>query len=149
MKRYVALARVSSREQEREGFSLAVQEDALRNFATREGGEIVKLFRIAETASKTDERKAFRELIAYAKKNADKLDGLLFDVRVCGLLHFLNLMERHSIPTSNVSDLELPSLEHLRILLRYTNGLKLHSFFKYGHAINVFQAAMAFFPTAY
>ncbi len=78
MKRYVALARVSSREQEREGFSLAVQEDALRNFATREGGEIIKLFRIAETASKTDERKAFRELIAYAKKNADKLDGLLF-----------------------------------------------------------------------
>ncbi len=29
MKRYVALARVSSREQEREGFSLEVQEEAL------------------------------------------------------------------------------------------------------------------------
>ena len=78
MKRYVALARVSSREQEREGFSLAVQEDALRNFATRESGEIVKLFRIAETASKTDERKTFKELIAYAKANAEKLDALLF-----------------------------------------------------------------------
>lgn len=78
MKRHVALARVSSREQEREGFSLAVQEDALRNFATREGGEIVKLFRIAETASKTDERKTFKELIAYAKANAEKLDALLF-----------------------------------------------------------------------
>jgi site-specific DNA recombinase len=78
MKRYVALARVSSREQEREGFSLAVQEDALKQYASKTGGEIVRLFRIAETASKTDERKTFKELIAYAKKNADKLDGLLF-----------------------------------------------------------------------
>src|SRR5207253_9595215 len=78
MKRFVALARVSSREQEREGFSLEVQEDALRRYATQAGGEIVKLFRIAETASKGDERKTFRELVAYAKKNAASLDGLLF-----------------------------------------------------------------------
>ena len=78
MKRFVALARVSSREQEREGFSLEVQEDALKRYATQAGGEIAKLFKIAETASKTDERKTFRELIAYAKKNAAFLDGLLF-----------------------------------------------------------------------
>ncbi|MBX9653766.1 recombinase family protein [bacterium] len=78
MKRFVALARVSSREQEREGFSLAVQEDALRLYANRAGGEIVRLFRIAETASKSDERKTFRELIVYAKKHAHELNGLLF-----------------------------------------------------------------------
>ncbi|MCP4191768.1 MAG: recombinase family protein [Planctomycetaceae bacterium] len=78
MKRFVAIARVSSREQEREGFSLVVQEDALRAYAKREGGNVVKLFRIAETASKTDERKTFRELVRYAKKNSAKLDGLLF-----------------------------------------------------------------------
>lgn len=78
MKQFVALARVSSREQEREGFSLEVQEDALRRYATQAGGEIAKFFRIAETASKGDERKTFRELVAYAKKNAAFLDGLLF-----------------------------------------------------------------------
>lgn len=78
MKQFVALARVSSREQEREGFSLEVQEEALKRYAAQSGGEIVKLFKIAETASKTDERKTFRELIAYAKKNAAFLDGLLF-----------------------------------------------------------------------
>jgi site-specific DNA recombinase len=78
MKKFVALARVSSREQEREGFSLEVQEDALKRYATQAGGEIVKLFKIAETASKGDERKAFRELIAYAKNNCAELDGLLF-----------------------------------------------------------------------
>ncbi len=77
-KRFVALARVSSREQEREGFSLDVQEDALRQYVDRVGGEIVKMFRIAETASKRDERKTFKELLVYAKKNAHRLDGLLF-----------------------------------------------------------------------
>ncbi|MEZ6131208.1 MAG: recombinase family protein [Planctomycetaceae bacterium] len=77
-KRYVALARVSSREQEREGFSLDVQVDALRHYAERNNGEIVRLFRIAETASKHDERSTFKELMAFAKKNAHKLDGLLF-----------------------------------------------------------------------
>jgi Site-specific recombinases, DNA invertase Pin homologs len=78
MKQFAALARVSSREQEREGFSLEVQEEALRRYAAQEGGEIVKFFKIAETASKGEERKTFRELIAYAKKNAFALDGLLF-----------------------------------------------------------------------
>ncbi len=77
-KRFVALARVSSREQEREGFSLDVQEDALRAYAQRVGGEIVRFFRIAETASKNDERKTFKELLAYAKANSHRLDGLLF-----------------------------------------------------------------------
>ncbi|MGD9645990.1 MAG: recombinase family protein [Pirellulales bacterium] len=78
MKQYAALARVSSREQEREGFSLEVQEEGLRRFAAQNGGQIVRLFRIAETASKADERKTFRELVAYAKKHAAELDGLLF-----------------------------------------------------------------------
>ncbi|MGD9689531.1 MAG: recombinase family protein [Phycisphaerales bacterium] len=78
MKNYLALARVSSREQEREGFSLQVQEDALRSFAERSGGRIVHLYRIAETASKSEERKTFRELVAEAKRRAHELDGLLF-----------------------------------------------------------------------
>lgn len=78
MKQFVALARVSSREQEREGFSLEVQEAALRKYAAQAGGEIAKFFKIAETASKRDERKTFRELVTYAKKNSAFLDGLLF-----------------------------------------------------------------------
>jgi site-specific DNA recombinase len=78
MKQFAAMARVSSREQEREGFSLAVQEEAFQRYAIQAGGEIKRLFRIAETASKAEERKTFRELIAYAKKHAGELDGLLF-----------------------------------------------------------------------
>jgi DNA invertase Pin-like site-specific DNA recombinase len=76
-KRYAAMARVSSREQEREGFSLDVQVEALTRYAERQRGRIVKLFRVAETASKTDERKVFKELLAYARENAGRLDGIL------------------------------------------------------------------------
>jgi len=75
MKQYIALARVSSREQEREGFSLAVQEDALRKYAESTGGEIIRMICIAETASKSDERKSFRELIVYAKSTLRSLTG--------------------------------------------------------------------------
>lgn len=75
---YLALARVSSREQEREGFSLEVQEEALAKYAAQQGGEIAKLFRIAETATKPDERRTFRELLAYAKQHASELAGVLF-----------------------------------------------------------------------
>lgn len=77
-KRFVALARVSSREQEREGFSLEVQEDALHGYAERNNGEIVRFFRVAETASKAAERKAFKELLDYSKRHAHQLDGILF-----------------------------------------------------------------------
>ncbi len=77
VKRYVALARVSSREQEKEGFSLDVQEDALRAYAEKEGGRIVKLWRIAETATKAEQRTSFREMLAYAKQHAGQLNGLL------------------------------------------------------------------------
>ena len=77
MKKFVALARVSSREQEREGFSLDIQEDALRKYAEQQGGTIIRMFKIAETASKAEERKTFRQLISYCKKNCFQLDGLL------------------------------------------------------------------------
>src|SRR5262249_43435028 len=78
MKQFVALARVSSREQEREGFSLAIQEEALRRYAAQHNGTILKLFRIAETASKREERTTFREMVAFAKRHCAELDGLLF-----------------------------------------------------------------------
>jgi DNA invertase Pin-like site-specific DNA recombinase len=51
MKQFVGLARVSSREQEREGFSLEIQEDAIKRYADQHQGTIVRLFKIAETAS--------------------------------------------------------------------------------------------------
>ena len=77
-KKFVALARVSSREQEKEGFSLEVQEDGLQRGAKQRGGKIVRMFRIAETATKPLERQTFKELLSYCKQNAAQLDGVLF-----------------------------------------------------------------------
>jgi site-specific DNA recombinase len=72
------LARVSSREQEREGFSLEVQESALNAYAARMGGKVEKFYRLAETASKQDGRKVFKELLAFAREHAAEFDGVLF-----------------------------------------------------------------------
>ncbi|MBP7937905.1 MAG: recombinase family protein [Phycisphaerae bacterium] len=76
-KRFVGWVRVSSREQEREGFSLDVQEKAAYQYAEHEKGEIVTQFRIAETATRKEERTEFKRLVQYVKKHAHELDGIL------------------------------------------------------------------------
>ncbi len=53
----MAWARVSGREQEREGFSLDVQIDGFNEFGRRENATIDPIFRIAETATRAEERK--------------------------------------------------------------------------------------------
>lgn len=77
-KKYIAWARVSSREQRDEGFSLDVQLDAFEDYARREKAVLQKTFKVAETGTKAEERSQFREMIAYAKKHAHELDGILF-----------------------------------------------------------------------
>lgn len=77
MKNYLALARVSSEEQEH-GFSLDIQEDALREWAVKNNANIAKMYRVAETAHKSEKRKTFHEMIAHARKNKSDVDGLLF-----------------------------------------------------------------------
>ncbi|HEV2293575.1 MAG TPA: recombinase family protein [Tepidisphaeraceae bacterium] len=76
-KKYIALARVSSKAQEAEGYSLDTQVEALQAYSAKQGGQIVRLWRIAETASKAEQRTSFREMLAYAQKFATDLDGLL------------------------------------------------------------------------
>ena len=77
-KKYVGIVRVSSREQEEEGFSLDVQESSLHKYAGQAGGVMAKIFRIAETASSPKGRREFREAIDYVKRNSSEFDGLLF-----------------------------------------------------------------------
>ena len=49
-KKAVSYTRVSSTEQEKEGFSIPAQQDLLRDFAQKNNIEIVKEFAEAETA---------------------------------------------------------------------------------------------------
>lgn len=77
MKNYLALARVSSDEQER-GFSLDIQEDALCEWAAKNSASIAKMYRVAETAHKSEKRKTFHEMLDYTRKNKGRVHGLLF-----------------------------------------------------------------------
>ncbi len=45
--------------------------------ATRRGGRILKLFSVAETATRSEERKTFRELVEMARSLASEIDGIL------------------------------------------------------------------------
>ena len=78
MKRFIGFARVSSREQEREGFSLDVQIEAFEVYANREKGVVDKIFRVAETATNMEQRKIFLEALDFAKRHAVDYDGILF-----------------------------------------------------------------------
>ena len=95
----MAWARVSGREQEREGFSLDVQIDAFKEFGRRENAVIDPIFRIAETATRTDERKEFKKMIRFAKQHAHVYDGILFykiDRAARNLKDFVDLEELES-----------------------------------------------------
>ena len=65
----VILARVSSKSQEDEGYSLDAQEKVLKDYNAKKLFKEAKLFRIAESASKDKQRKVFQEMMQYVRKN--------------------------------------------------------------------------------
>lgn len=65
----VILARVSSKAQEDEGYSLDSQEKLLVNYCQSKQLIVTKTFKIAETASKEQSRKIFHELLCHIDKN--------------------------------------------------------------------------------
>ncbi|HEY3319585.1 MAG TPA: recombinase family protein [Planctomycetota bacterium] len=79
MKRFIAWARVSSNEQELRGHSLDVQEKSLRDYVAQLDGEMVRMFRVAESAQAPGARKIFREMLDFARQNAAKLNGIVID----------------------------------------------------------------------
>src|SRR5215467_5554611 len=70
MKRAVIYARVSSKDQEREGYSIPAQLKLLREYATRNAIRVAHEFVDVETA-KTPGRKQFGEMVNYFRKNPD------------------------------------------------------------------------------
>ncbi len=97
--RLAALARVSSREQEQEGYSLDVQVAAFEEYARRTGGDLVKVVSVPESAKRSSARTAFRDLIAYAKDPKNRVNKLLF----------------HRVDRACRSQQDLAKLEELRV----------------------------------
>jgi site-specific DNA recombinase len=69
----VILARVSSREQDIEGYSLPAQEKLLKNYSERKELDITKIYSISESASGSKQRQVFSEMMEYVKKNDIKI----------------------------------------------------------------------------
>lgn len=83
----VIYARVSSKEQEKEGFSIPAQLKLLREYAATQGFEVAKEFVDVETAKRTG-RTSFNEMLAFLKKDAacgailvEKTDRLYRNIR--------------------------------------------------------------------
>jgi len=70
--------RVSSTEQEKEGYSLDAQEKLGHEYAKRKGLTIAKSWKVSESAWK-QERSAFNQLVDYAKRH-DEIGHIIFDV---------------------------------------------------------------------
>ncbi len=69
----VLMARVSSREQEVEGYSLPAQVRLLKDYCLRKDLNPVKIFEISESASGRKQRELFNEIIKYIAENKIKV----------------------------------------------------------------------------
>jgi site-specific DNA recombinase len=70
MRQAVMYTRVSSKDQEREGYSIPAQQALLREYASNHGFKIVREFVDVETA-KVAGRKAFSEMVTFLGKNRE------------------------------------------------------------------------------
>ncbi len=68
----VSIARVSSKRQESEGYSLPAQKKLLKSYATDRGLVPIKSYEIAESASKSVQRKIFKEAMKFIEDNKVK-----------------------------------------------------------------------------
>jgi DNA invertase Pin-like site-specific DNA recombinase len=97
MREAVIYARVSSKDQEREGFSIPAQLKFLRDYAVRNELAVVREFVDVETA-KTSGRKKFGEMIAFLYSNdscrlviVEKTDRLYRNFRDCVALEDMDV----------------------------------------------------------
>jgi len=80
MNQALLYVRVSSKEQEKEGWSLDAQEKLGIEYALRHNLKIVKTWKVQESAwSNKKERVAFNQMIEYAKKH-DEVKNIIFDI---------------------------------------------------------------------
>ena len=72
LEKAVSIARVSSKRQEDEGYSLPAQKKLLQTYAIDRGLKVQKTFEIAESASKAQQRKIFQAAMRYIEENGVK-----------------------------------------------------------------------------
>jgi site-specific DNA recombinase len=134
MKNAIIYARVSSREQEREGYSIPAQKKLLRNYAAANGLNVVREFVDIETAKATG-RKAFAEMLDFMKKQgcriilAEKTDRLYRNFRDCVTLEDLDaeihlVKEGQIIAKDSKSQTKLIHGFHVLLARNYSENLR-------------------------
>lgn len=136
----VILARVSSKAQEDEGYSLDSQVKLLQDYCDNKGLAVVKTFKIAETASKQHGRKIFQELLEFMTKNdvhhlaVEKTDRLTRNLRDAvsiddwleadstRMLHAVK--ENLSLHKDSKSDVKFMWNIHLAVAKKYVDNLR-------------------------
>lgn len=136
----VILARVSSKAQEDEGYSLDSQVKLLTGYCMTKGFVVERVFKIAETASKEQSRKVFKELMKYLTKNGiyhlavEKTDRLTRNMRdavaiddwlgrdECRMLHLVK--ENIQLHKESKSDVKFMWNIHLAVAKKYTDNLR-------------------------
>ena len=139
-KRAVILARVSSKSQEDEGYSLDSQVKLLTGYCGNKGFVVERVFKIAETASKEQSRKTFKELLSYINKGAiyhlavEKTDRLTRNTKDAvaiddwlskdgdRMLHLVK--ENIQLHKESKSDVKFMWSIHLAVAKKYTDNLR-------------------------
>lgn len=136
----VILARVSSKAQEDEGYSLDAQEKLLWSYCQSKSLNVVKVFKIAETASKQQSRKVFTELLRYISDNSifhlavEKTDRFTRNMRDAVAIddwldqdenRRLHAVKENLLLHKNAkSDLKFMWNIHLTVAKKYTDNLR-------------------------
>ncbi len=135
MTQAVIYTRVSSREQQQEGFSLSAQTNLLREYADRNGFQIVKAFEDVETA-KASGRTQFGEMVAWLKRNrscrtllVEKTDRLYRNFRDAVTLEDLDIeihfvKEGSAVSKDSRSQTRLIQGIHLVMARNYSENLR-------------------------
>jgi DNA invertase Pin-like site-specific DNA recombinase len=135
MREAVIYTRVSSREQQQEGFSLFAQSKLLREYATQQGFEVVQAFEDVETAKATG-RKQFGRMVDFFERNpscrtllVEKTDRISRNFRDAVTLEDLEL-EVHFVKEGQIISKEAKSqavlMYGLNLVLarHYSNNLR-------------------------
>lgn len=136
----VILARVSSKSQEDEGYSLDSQLKLLQGYCQQNGLRVVKIYKIAETASKEQSRKIFSELLSYLHSNGvynlavEKTDRLTRNLKdAVAVDDWLNddpdrmlhaVKENLKVHKEARSDVKFMWNIHLAVAKKYTDNLR-------------------------
>jgi site-specific DNA recombinase len=89
----IIICRVSSKEQEDTGYSLDAQEKLLQDYADKSNFDVLKVYRISESASGKQARKKFMEILQFVKKNSvniilcEKIDRLTRNLKDAAIVN--------------------------------------------------------------